>query len=131
MASGSFASFHLGRFAMTVGCAYSQAFTTCNDDCTPLLCIKGKLTCVLKCIFDFAASNAGVETVSRITDTNSCGYTVTSFCACGGMCCETVLSLPLHRGTNEASIVKSVDFRGPFLFMYLLFAGILIRLQNR
>jgi hypothetical protein len=37
-----------------------------DDGRAPLLCSRSKLSCVLHCMLDMAASSGGVETVSRV-----------------------------------------------------------------
>lgn len=71
---------------------FEKLHLTSSCERSPLLCMSGKISCVLDYVSDIAASMVRLRRVSKVYKYAFWGYTATSCCACGGICCETVVS---------------------------------------
>lgn len=77
-ANGSFAKvkerkYLLRRVRLLLG--FKKLHRTDSSERSPLLCILSKLSCVLKCILDIAASMVGLRRVSKVYRYDIRGYT--------------------------------------------------------
>lgn len=77
-------------------CLGSRSFTRVKmTDARPYFAAGASSAVSCTACLTWLRAVVGLRLFLEFTDSRFCGYTVT---ACGGSCCETVLSLPLHRG---------------------------------
>lgn len=104
-------------FVLQVAFVTKKLYLTDGCERNPLFCISSDFSRVLGCISAIAASMVGLRRVSKVCRYDLRGYTVTSCCACGGICCETLVSCTLHWDTNAITRASACQF---FVVSYLI-----------